>query len=403
MKTEGRVYAKITPSVMKWARESANIPLDAAAEKFQITIERMKRWENGEERPTVSQMQNKVCKFYRRPLAVFYLPAPPKDFSPLKDFRRLPSAALGYFPTELIFLMREAEDKQTWLREYLTETDGHKLEFVGSAGLNQSPASVAAKIRKHIGLTLEMQKSWNGQRDAALRKLREMTEAIGIFVMQHGGGGKGKERLDVSDVRGFAISDEYAPLIFLNSNDSPAGRCFSLCHELTHLWLNSSGVSNLSWTSDTGNIPDEGRTEIFCNKVASHILVPEKAFEDIWNEDMTGNDLEENIASIARFLCVSEAVIARRLYDNSSISKSKFEELHHKYSMYRAKARPVSESGGPSFYTMKVFQNGKALIQTVIMAYHEGFAGSIDICGLLGVKTNHLNSLAIEAGLPGCV
>ena len=40
---------------------------------------------------------------YKRPLGVFFLPKPPKDFAALKDFRRLPGEVAGVLSPALKF------------------------------------------------------------------------------------------------------------------------------------------------------------------------------------------------------------------------------------------------------------------------------------------------------------
>lgn len=77
--------------------------------------------------------------------------------------------------------------------------------------------------------------------------------------------------LDVAEFRGFAISHPLAPLVFINSADAPAARLFTLMHELAHIWVGSSGISNAS----PGNAR---REEVFCNAVAGEFLAPHDVF-----------------------------------------------------------------------------------------------------------------------------
>ena len=72
--------AYITPKVFKWARESAKMPVETAAAKVHVTIERLLEWESGESLPTIRQAQN-LAKAYKRPFALLFLPDIPNDFS----------------------------------------------------------------------------------------------------------------------------------------------------------------------------------------------------------------------------------------------------------------------------------------------------------------------------------
>jgi transcriptional regulator with XRE-family HTH domain len=86
--------ALIKPELLIWARQSAGFSLDAAAAKLRVSEDRLRSWEAGEARPTIAQLRT-AAKTYKRPLAIFYLPEPPLDFQPLRDYRRVPDAQLG--------------------------------------------------------------------------------------------------------------------------------------------------------------------------------------------------------------------------------------------------------------------------------------------------------------------
>ncbi|HMM61712.1 MAG TPA: ImmA/IrrE family metallo-endopeptidase, partial [Candidatus Rifleibacterium sp.] len=75
--------------------------------------------------------------------------------------------------------------------------------------------------------------------------LVERSEQAGIIILRSGKVGNNTHRtLDVKEFRGFVIYDELAPFIFINGADAKAAQIFTLVHELAHVWLGASGVSN---------------------------------------------------------------------------------------------------------------------------------------------------------------
>ena len=268
-----QLEALVTPSVMKWARERAHLSLDDAAARIKRPVSDIENWENGIVRPSIAQAR-KASEVYKRPLAVFYLPEPPTDFETLRDFRSLADTTLSEYSPELALVVRQARYRQEWTREFIVSEGAEKLSFVGSASLRDSPATVADKIMKVLQITSKEQQECL-TREEALRLWVQKTEEAGVFLFRQG-------HVDLSEARGFVLSDDYAPFVFINSEDAKAAQMFTLLHELAHLWINVDGLSNLEpFTSNTKR--DVQEMEVFCNKVAAHALLNPSSFDDAWS------------------------------------------------------------------------------------------------------------------------
>src|ERR1035441_803790 len=103
--------ALIKSELLGWARNRAKVTVGDAAKAVNVEPETLKAWEAGDESPTVSQLRNLAAK-YHFPLALFYLPKPPADFTPLRDFRRLPDATDRTISAELARQIRSAHERR---------------------------------------------------------------------------------------------------------------------------------------------------------------------------------------------------------------------------------------------------------------------------------------------------
>ena len=101
------IPALVTPALLKWARERAGLQLIEAANRVDIHPTTLEEWEAGHEVPSIAQAR-KLGEVYRRPLAVFFLPEPPRDFDPQREFRRLPGVTLDNESPELRNALRVA-------------------------------------------------------------------------------------------------------------------------------------------------------------------------------------------------------------------------------------------------------------------------------------------------------
>jgi Zn-dependent peptidase ImmA (M78 family)/DNA-binding XRE family transcriptional regulator len=380
---------------MHWAREKARLTTEQASKKIGRPKEEIKAWEDGILRPTIPQAR-KASEVYKRPLAVFYLPEPPKDFDTLRDFRSLPVDYEPDYSPELALLIRTAKFRQKWTREFFIDEGVSKLSFVGSSSLDDSPQKVSHHILSHLHLSPEEQIKCH-TRNEALRLWIDRAERAGIIIFRQG-------NIDLKETRGFILCDEYAPFIFINSEDAIAAQLFTLVHELAHLWLNQTGISNLEPFKKIPKDEDQ-KIELFCNKIASEALLKRKLFYHSWRDQDPSLSLKEQIENVSNIFKVSEEAISRRLLDDGTISLNVYLELREFYQnrwvefKERERQRMKSTEGGPSYYVRKVFNNGYSFTQTVISAFDSGAITGRDASNLLDVKISNIRRLASVAGM----
>jgi Zn-dependent peptidase ImmA (M78 family)/transcriptional regulator with XRE-family HTH domain len=310
--------AYINGRVLEWARKRSGVTLADIAKKLKATVNQVQDWESGESCPAFKTAQD-LAKMLRVPFGILFLPTPPEQALPLPDFRTL---SKNYRPSpDFLELLNGVLVRQDWYREYAIETGEKPTKFVGKFTNNSKVGEVANDIRLSLGMSQTLRhtvRSWSEYLTAIVRN----AEDAGILVMRSSiVGNATRRKVSHEEVQGFAISDDRAPLVFINSEDFKASQIFTMAHELAHIWIGQSAISN----------PDETNAgtdavESFCNKVAAEVLVPEEEFLKVWKDDTT----DAVIAKIARWFWVSTLVILRRAHDAQRISKAQFFELRQR-------------------------------------------------------------------------
>ena len=269
------VKALVTPTMLQWARELAGCSLEAAGKSAGRNAAAVAAWESPEsgQRPTILQAQQ-LARAYRVPLAYFYMehPAPDMGYNPVPEFRRIDPATGAPPPhsRQLRWMIRQAQQRQSFAIELLQDDDAPPVTWVGSASLDENPETVGGRIREKLGVGDNEPGITNKVR--ALDWWVERVENFGAFVSRYRPDGNEHWFVDPADARGLSLCHPLAPYIVLNSKDAPAGRTFTLMHELAHLHYGQCGLDDFR---DEASLPIDRRTlEQRCNQVAAAILMP---------------------------------------------------------------------------------------------------------------------------------
>ena len=263
---------EVRREILQWARGRAGLTTDDLRPKFPM----IEKWENGEGKPTLRQLENLARKTLT-PLGYFFLPKPPEDRLPIPLFRTIDdSTARGPSPN-LIETVQIMQRRQTWMREYLIEQGQPELTFVGSAQPGDSSERVSESIRRILGITVGWAEKYPTWTDA-LHALFEAVEHAGILMVANGVVGNNTHRkLNPREFRGFVLTDTYAPLVFINGSDGKAAQMFTVAHEIAHVWFARSAAFDLRDLQ-----PARDAVEQACNKVAAEFLIPESESRCIW-------------------------------------------------------------------------------------------------------------------------
>ena len=389
------VEAAITPDLLVWARESAGFTHEQAAHRLGIEPENLLEWEMGEARPTISKMR-KIAGLYRRPLALFYLPERPRDFQPMHDFRKLPEAGRGRYSPELRYEMRLAHERRELALEMLEDEGENPLPFKLSADIKEKPEEVGARIRRTLEVSYALQSHWRNPR-VAFHAWRSKIEQAGVLVFQ-------AAQVESEEASGFAFAAEVAPFMVVNRKDPWGRRVFSLLHELVHLMLNTSGVSDLRLSVGTS---DERRIEAYCNEVAASALMPRLQFlgEAIVSNGYPGSEswTDEAIGELARVYSVSREAVVRRLLTFGLTTEPFYARKRAQYleefrrQKQRAKEKEQRKPIPRNVPREAVNDVGKPLIRLLLDQYHSNRLSLSEVSGHLGVKSRHIER--IEQGV----
>ena len=191
--------------------------------------------------------------------------------------------------------------------------------------------------------------------------------------------------MERDEFQGFALADEYAPLIFVNGADYKAAQMFTLAHELAHIFIGASGVSLFDPLSDASNDAEKR-----CNSIAAEFLVQEGAFRVFWR-NATGQDARFQAA--AREFKVSQIVVARRALELGLIDRGAYADFHHAYAA-RERAQP---SRGGDFWNTQNARLGRVFGAAVVRAAKEGRLLYRETCMLTGLSGKTFNEFAKRA------
>lgn len=364
-------FVAINPALLTWARERAGAEIFMLEERFP----KLASWEAGDAQPTLKQLED-FARAVHVPIGYLFLPEPVQETLPVTDFRRVAGHAAPRPSPDLLDALYLCQQRQDWYRDHALMNAFPPLDFIGSANHKNDPVLVAESMRRTLDISLAERQQLPSWEDA-LRQLIGKAEEVGVLVMVSSIVGSNNHRvLQVDEFRGFALADTLAPLVFINGADSKAAQMFTLAHELAHLWLGESGISN----TETGRLPEQ-RTERWCNAVAAEFLMPMQATCKAYRADQS---LTEEMTRLARLFKVSTLVVLRRLFDAGFIDK---EQLWRLYREEVSRLRHLSpRSGGGDFYRSLGARASKRFARALLGSTLEGQTLFRDAFRLLGVK-----------------
>jgi Zn-dependent peptidase ImmA (M78 family)/transcriptional regulator with XRE-family HTH domain len=373
--------AGLQPEILRWARQRSGFSVAEAAARVGKEPGAIESWESGKEAPTFRQLEALVEGVYKRPIALFFFPAPPDEPDAGSEFRTLPAAEIEALEPDTRLAVREA----LAYRESLTElTDGRNpaarlITTDIRPGRGEPVVELAARVRQYLDVDLGHQMSWRDN-DDALKQWRSAVDSVGVFVF--------KRPFKQRGISGFCLHDELFPLVVLNNSTAHSRQVFTLFHELGHLLFAVSGVTKDSLTFLRHLRGANRDIEVACNEFAAEFLVPSASFP--WRE-FQGRDLYRAVEAVASRFHVSREVILRRLLDREMVDQATYEEWAERWTREYAEHR-AAMSGG-NYYANKATYLGQSFLQLAFSRYYAGRLTVGDLADHLRVKARSIPRL----------
>lgn len=361
----------VNPDILIWARKTLNLTIDDVSKKIKQDNETIQRWENGEDYPTYAQLENLAYSVYKRPIAVFFFPAPPKDIDIKNSFRTLPGHYLDNLSPEMMKQLRHANSSLENLYELLVNNDRiDRLNDLKNAAYRLDMPTVLKKIRTIFDVKIEDQYRWKDE-DAALKNWRRKIESLGIFVF--------KDAFHDKSISGFCVYDENFPIIYLNNSVSKTRQIFTLFHELSHILYQTSGMDFSDDIDYSVFDPSNEIIERNCNEFSGNFLLSSEIVDEIIK---TGSDIRSSVEHYSKLLKISREMIAVRLMKEKIVSYDTYLLWKNEWDEYK---NVVSKGNGNYYNNIGTYISERYAIE-VYKKYYDGTLLRDKACDYLNVN-----------------
>ena len=370
----------LQPSVLRWARESSGLSIPDVARSLKCDPLEISEWEAGVSGPTYAQLEHLAYSLYKRPLAVFFLPAPPTEPNLKQEFRTLPDTEIEQLSADTRYQLRLGRLFQLSLRELNDGVNPTPRKIFHDCAIFDTAdvLHAASAIRDYLRITLADQFSWKSN-EQGLMAWRNAVEEAGVFVF--------KRAFKQKTISGFCLIDEEFPLIYLNNNTAKTRQIFSLFHELAHLLLRVSAISMLD-ESYVEHLPQaEKHLEQYCNALAAEILIPSDDFSGQIAAVRRVSD--ESVERLADRYHVSREAILRKLLDRGLVEQAYYET---KAKQWAQEAKEQTGSGG-HYYATQATYLGQNYIRLVLGKHYQGKLSLEQVADYLGIRTKSVAGL----------
>lgn len=372
----------IQPEVLRWARDTSGLTIAEVARKLKKSEQDVLDWESGITIPSYSQLEKLAYELYKRPLAVFFLPKPPQEENQKHEFRTLPQADLENLMPDTISHIKDAHAYQLDLDDLFNNRNPERRPIFHKIDLHpeESIELQANEVRLMLNASIESRSVCDSDEDALKFWIKNI-EKQGVFVF--------KSSFKQKEISGFSLNHEEFPIIYINNSTTKTRQIFSLLHELAHILLGMNGISKFedSYIKYLGS--KEQAIEIFCNKFASELLIPDADFnKQIQRIDSIEIDeIESILYPLTKRYCVSREAILRRFLDKEMVSKQIYEKKVKDWN------GQIKSSGQGNWYSTKNAYLSARFAREVLTKHYNKSLSIEQASDYLGIKPKNFAGL----------
>lgn len=384
-------FALINKETLRFIREQKQVSPEYVERVTNIKPGKLAEWEDIHSGifPTINQAKA-LAKCYRVPFAGLYMD---KDDININHLPRMYNkrTMIGLTSDDSavnLALIDLLNDRQFYLEtKELLEEEVPLFDFNIT---NLDASEWAQIIREYFGLKLDDQYRASSKRQFYLT-LRGKIESKGVFI-------QGFKKVDVSVLRGVAISDGSMPIIGVNDEDRYPAKSFTIIHELVHIIRRTSTICNDLFKCNDSE-------EVFCNAVAGETLVPKEALLENLKKYEGRTDIEV-IDSLAEKFSVSSEVIARRVFDcidgcdkswyNSICALLAARIIKGREERKQARQMGIDTPFGRFMHREAIDRTSTDLCKSLLRGYSIDLFDKRDISSHLGIGEKHIDSFLTE-------
>lgn len=365
------VRVPIRGALLAWAQQRSGVSRERLLTKFPA----LDAWEGGTKQPTLKQLEQ-FARTTHTPVGYLLMADPPEDTLPVPDFRTIGDVEVGHASPDLLDTVYQCQQRQDWYRNYARLHRESRVTFVGTLTTDIDVIEAAHEMHSILGFEPDERGTTWGE---AARGLIDIAEDHGVLVMVNGVVGSNTHRkLDPREFRGFALSDELAPLIFVNGADTKAAQIFTLAHELGHLWLGESAVSDVDLATTSTNA-----VERWCNQVAAEFLLP---LDSLGHVNLDETRVTDELERVAREFKVSTLVVLRRIFDAGNLSEAEYRVAYAKERDRVLELMKERRASGGDFYNTQPLRVSRRFARALIGSTLEGQTLHRDAFQMLGFR-----------------